>query len=137
VTGSGDEDDGAQRGEGVVELLGPCQRSGRCKVSLRAERVIRPGVRRCRRRRVSVAISVSPSPIRLVQRARLWAVTFKLSQAALAPNFPDGKWLSPTPYLRSRIASSTTAMVGFEFEGGAVAVGHERVIGEYDEQGEL
>ena len=31
------------------------------------------------------------------------------SQAQLAPNFPDGRWLSAMPYLRSRIAFSISA----------------------------
>ena len=49
------------------------------------------------------------SPIRLVQRARFWAITQIASQAPFAANRPDGRWLRPTPYLRSRIAFSISA----------------------------
>ena len=31
-------------------------------------------------------------------------MTWTASQAALAAKRPDGKWLSPTPYFRSRMA---------------------------------
>ena len=102
--GSGDEDDAAEPGEGVVELLGRWPPFGEVQGEFACGTGDPPWGAQ-----VPAAISVSPSPMRLVQRARLWAVTLKLSQAALAPNFPDGRWLSPTPYLRSRIASSTTA----------------------------
>ena len=50
---------------------------------------------------------VSPSPMRVVQRARLWAMTpypvrgrlCTARQAALAGKRPEGRWLRPTPYL--------------------------------------
>ncbi len=51
-----------------------------------------------------MVMSVWPGPMRLVQRARLWAITFRASQAAFAPKRPEGRWLSPTPYLRVRMA---------------------------------
>ena len=51
----------------------------------------------------------SPRPIRAVQRARLCAMTWIASQAPLAAKRPDGMWFSPTPYLRSRMAFSTSA----------------------------
>ena len=51
----------------------------------------------------------SPRPIRAVQRARLCAITWTASQAPLAAKRPDGMWFSPTPYLRSRMALSTSA----------------------------
>ena len=44
-----------------------------------------------------------------VQRARLCAITWTASQAPLAAKRPDGMWFSPTPYLRSRMAFSTSA----------------------------
>ena len=69
------------------------QRCGRCKV----------------RRRVLVVTICSPRPIRAVQRARLWAITCTASQAALAAKRPEGRWFSPTPYLRSRMAFSISA----------------------------
>ena len=50
------------------------QRSGRCRVNRRAERVSRPAREKNRRRRVLVVAIRSPRPIRAVQRARLWAM---------------------------------------------------------------
>ena len=50
------------------------QRSGRCRVNRRAERVSRPAREKNRRRRVLVVAIRSPRPIRAVQRARLWAI---------------------------------------------------------------
>ena len=80
------------------------QRCGRCSVRRRAERVSRPAREKNRRRRVLVVTICSPRPMRAVQRARLWAITCTASQAPLAANRPDGRWFSPTPYLRSRMA---------------------------------
>ena len=40
---------------------------------------------------------------------RLCAITWTASQAPLAAKRPDGMWFSPTPYLRSRMAFSTSA----------------------------
>ena len=51
----------------------------------------------------------SPRPMRAVQRAKLWAMTWTASQAALAEKRPEGRWLSPTPYFRSRMAFSISA----------------------------
>ena len=44
-----------------------------------------------------------------VQRARLWASTCTASQAALVGKRPEGRWLKPTLYLRSRMAFSISA----------------------------
>ena len=85
------------------------QRRGRCKVRRRAERVIRPTRAKTRRLRVLVITVRSPRPIRAVQRARLCAITWTASQAPLAAKRADGMWFSPTPYLRSRMAFSTSA----------------------------
>ena len=85
------------------------QRRGRCKVRRRAERVIRPTRAKTRRLRVLVITVRSPRPIRAVQRARLCAITWTASQAPLAAKRPEGRWFSPTPYLRSRIAFSISA----------------------------
>ena len=57
------------------------QRFGRCKVSRPAERVSRPAIEKKRRRRVLVVTTCSPRPMRAVQRARLWAITWTASQA--------------------------------------------------------
>ena len=96
-------------GEGDLNCSRRGQRGGRWRVRCRAGRVTRPGRWGWCRRRVSVAMIVSWSPILLVQRARLWAMTFSPSQAALAPNRPDGRCFNPTPSLRSRMMSSMTA----------------------------
>ena len=56
------------------------QRSGRCRVNRRAERVSRPAREKNRRRRVLVVAIRSPRPIRAVQRARLWAIVWTASQ---------------------------------------------------------
>ena len=85
------------------------QRRGRCKVRRRAERVIRPTRAKTRRLRVLVIRVPWPRPIRAVQRARLCAIAWTASQAPLAAKRPDGMWFSPTPYLRSRMAFSTSA----------------------------
>ena len=88
------------------------QRSGRCRVNRRAERVSRPAREKNRRRRVLVVAIRSPRPIRAVQRARLWAIVWTASQAPLAAKRPEGRWFSPTPYLRSRMAFSISAWGG-------------------------
>ena len=85
------------------------QRRGRCRVNRRAERVIRPTRAKTRRLSVLVVTICSPRPMRAVQRARLWAITCTASQAPLAAKRPEGRWFSPTPYLRSRIAFSISA----------------------------
>src|SRR5439155_8053948 len=64
----------------------PCARR---RVSLRPELTIRPGTPRWRRRSVLVAIRASVRPSRETHRARLWAMTFRASHAALAPNLPE------------------------------------------------
>ena len=116
---------GSQAGSGIarsraralLNWVSQGQRWGRCKVRRRALRVSRPAKAKKRRRRVLVVTTCSPSPIRAVQQARLWAMTpyqvrgrlWTASQAALAGKRPDGRWLSPTPYLRSRMAFSISA----------------------------
>ena len=52
------------------------RRLGRCRVRRRAERVSRPAREKNRRRRVLVVTICLPGPIRAVQRARLWAITW-------------------------------------------------------------
>ena len=42
-------------------------------------------------------------------RPRLCAITCTASQAPLAAKRPEGRWLSPTPYSRSRMAFSISA----------------------------
>ena len=108
---------GRQAGSGIarsrararLDWVSQGQRCGRCRVRRRAERVSRPAREKNRRRRVLVVAICSPRPIRAVQRARLWAIICTASQAPLAAKRPDGMWFSPTPYLRSRMALSTSA----------------------------
>ena len=75
------------------------QRSGRCRVNRRAERVSRQAREKNRRRRVLVVAIRSPRPSRAVQRARLWAITCTASQAALAAKRPEGRWVQPDAVL--------------------------------------
>ena len=74
-------------------------------------RVSRPGtVSRVRRRVLATTSSPrTPRPMAAIQRSRLWARVAISSQAALAPNLPEGQWRRPTPALRSRMHSSTVA----------------------------
>ena len=115
------------------------QRSGRCRVNRRAERVSRPAREKNRRRRVLVVAIRSPRPIRAVQRARLWAIVWTASQAPLAAKRPEGRWFSPTPYLRSRMAFSISAWrrLSLQFEQLPVPVGDEAMIAVFGEEGEL
>ena len=62
---------------------------GRCRVRRRAKRVIRPTREKNRRRRVLVVTICSPRPMRVVQRARLCAITCTASQAPLAAKRPE------------------------------------------------
>ena len=74
------------------------QRCVRCRVRRRAERVSRPARPKKRRLRVLVVTICSPRPIRTVQRARLWAITWTASQAALArPSRSRDISTSPVP----------------------------------------
>ena len=108
---------GRQAGSGMarsramarVNWVSHGQRWERCRVRRRAERVIRPTRAKTRRLRVLVVTVGSPRPTRAVQRARLCAITWTASQAALAAKRPEGRWFSPTPYLKSRMAFSSSA----------------------------
>ncbi len=75
----------------------------------RVLRVMRPAREKKRRRKVLVVATGSPSPMRVVQRTKLWAITCTANQSALAAKRPDGRWLRPSPYLRSRMAFSISA----------------------------
>ena len=118
------------RARALLNWVSQGQCLGRCKVRRRAERVVRPARAKNRRRRVLVVTICSRKPMRAVQRARLWAITCTASQAPLAANRPDGRWFSPTPYLRSRMAFS-------KLQGLPVPVGDESVIAVGGEEGQL
>ena len=113
---------------------------GRCRVRRRAERVSRPAREKKRRRRVLVVASCSPRPMRVVQRARLWAITWTASQAALAGKRPEGRWLRPHAVLEVSdgvLDLGVAAMVGLEVQGISVPVGDEGVIAVVGEQRQL
>ena len=97
------------RAKARVNWASQGQRRGKCSVRRRAERVSRPAREKNRRLRVLVVTTCSPRPMRDVQRARLCAIACTASHAALAAKRPDGRWLRPTPYLRSRMAFSISA----------------------------
>ena len=121
------------------------QRFGRCKVRRRAERVSRPAREKNRRRRVLVVTSCWPRPMRVVQRARLWAITCTASQA------PFGRLRIGGEAARGEMVQSNTvlevangvldlgvaAMVGLQFQGFPVPVGDEAVIAVSGEEGQL
>ena len=116
------------------------QRWGRCRVKRRAERVSRPARAKNRRLRVLVVTICSPRPMRAVQRSRLWAITCTASQAPLAAKRPEGRWFSPTPYFRSRIAFSISAWRRWSASSSrvfSVPVGAEAVIAVGGEEGQL
>ena len=111
------------------------QRRGRCRVRRRAERVIRP-TRAKTRRRGSWWHGPFARPIRAVQRARLCDLD-RQCQAPLAAKRPDGMWFSPTPYLRSRMAFSTSARAMIGSSGGSPHRGRDGRIAAGGEEGEL
>ena len=116
------------------------QRLGRCRVNRRAERVSRPARAKNRRRSVLVVTICSPRPMRAVQRARLCAITCTASQAPLAAKRPEGRWFSPTPYFRSRMAFSISAWRRWSASssrGFPLPVGDEAVIAVGGEEGQL
>ena len=76
-----------------------------------------------RRLRVLVVAICSPRPSRAVQRVRLWAIVWTASQAALAAKRPAGRWFSPTPYLRSRIAVGDEVVIAVGGEEGELGTG--------------
>ena len=84
---------GRARNRARVRLNWFCQGQlwGRCKVRRRALRVMRPAREKKRRRRVLVVATGSRRPIRVVQRAKLWAITCTASQAPLAGKRPEGR----------------------------------------------
>ena len=121
------------------------QRCGRCRVSWRAERVSRPAREKKRRRRVLVVTSCSPRPMRAVQRARLWAITWTASQAPfgrlrIGGEATRGEMVEPDAVLEVAdgvLDLGVAAMVGLEVQGVSVPVGDESVIAVVGEQRQL
>ena len=121
------------------------QRWGRCKVRRRAERVSRPAREKKRRRRVLVVTTGWPRPMRAVQRARLWAITWTASQAPfgrlrIGGEAPRGEMVEPHAVLEVSdgvLDLGVAAMVGLQYQGCPVPVGDEAVIAVVDEEGQL
>ena len=57
-------------------------------MSVAPERVSRPAIEKKRRRRVLVVTTCSPRPMRAVQRARLWAITYTASPGSVRGEAP-------------------------------------------------
>ena len=121
------------------------QRFGRCKVRRRAERVSRPAREQKRRRRVLVVTTCSPRPMRAVQRARLWAITWTASQAPfgrlrIGGEAARGEMVEPDAVLEVAngvLDLGVAPMVGLQCQGIAVPVGDAAVIAVVDEEGQL
>ena len=83
----------------------PC---GRCKVRRRAERVSRPAREKKRRRRVLVVTTPSSRPMR-AGGPGYGPAPGRPAMRRWPGKRPEGRWLRPTPCLRSRMAFSTSA----------------------------
>jgi hypothetical protein len=87
-----------------------------------------------------VVVTIHASrPIRAVQRARLWAITWTAGQAPFAANLPDGRWSRATAYLRvaDRVLDlGMAAMIGLELKRLADPVGDEGVAVMESQEGE-
>jgi hypothetical protein len=124
--GSGREGHAAQPVQREQEPAGPWPARGQVQVEAARGAGEPAGQGQERVRRVLVVIKVSPRPIRLVQRARLWAMTARVSQAALAANFPRGQVVEPDAVLEVAdgvLHLGVAAVVGLQPQGGALAVG--------------
>ena len=116
------------------------QRSGRCRVNRRAERVSRPAREKNRRRRVLVVAIRSPRPIRAVQRARLWAIVWTAQPGAVGGETARGEMVQPDAVLEVAygiLDLGVAAMVSLQFEQLPVPVGDEAVIAVFGEEGQL
>jgi hypothetical protein len=83
-------------------------------------------------------MTVWPTPMRLVQRAMLWARTLRASQAAFAPEATGWQMIQSDTVFQvpdGVFDHCVAAVVSFEFDGVAVAVGQEAVIRVVDQQG--
>ena len=88
------------------------QRSGRCRVNRRAERVSRPAREKNRRRRVLVVAIRSPRPIRAVQRARLWGHRLDGQPGAVGGEAARGEMVQPDAVLEGRVWHSRSRRGG-------------------------
>ena len=123
---SGRKRQGAQSANALLNWASQGQRRGRCKVRRRALRVSRPAREKNRRRRVLV--------VTISHRDRCAPSSVPGCEPSLdgqpggVGGEPEGRWFSPTPYFRSRMAFSTgvAAMVGLQIQGVPVPVGDRR-----------
>ena len=84
--------------------------------------------------------SCSPSPMRAVQRARLWARTCTAIQAALAAKRPEGQMVESHAVLQVSdgvLDLGVSAVVGLQPKGIALAVRDEGVIAVAGKQRQL
>ena len=114
------------------------QRRGRCKVS-------RPAIEKKRRLRVLVVASCSPRPTRVVQRARLWAMTWTASQAPfgmlrIGGETARGEMVEPDAVLEVAngiLDLGVAPMVGLQCQGCPVPVRDKAVMAVSGEEGQL
>ncbi len=79
---------------------------------------------------------LAQTPIRAVQRARLWAITCTASQAPLAAKRPDGIRSDRRREVSNGVLDlGVAAVVGLQFQGLSVPVGDEAVIAVGGEEG--
>ena len=108
-------------------------------------RVSRPAREKKRLRRVLVVASCSPRPMRVVQRAKLWAMTWTASQAPFGRLRIGGKTArrqvveahAVLEIADSVLDLSVAAMVGLQVQGVPVSVGDEGVIAVVGKQRKL
>ena len=105
-------------------------------------RVSRPAREKRRRRRVLVVSASSPRAMRAVQRARLWAITWTVSQAPFGKlktgEAPRGEMVEADAVLQHQegvLDLGVAAMIGLRFQGVSLPVGDEGVIAVAGEPG--
>ena len=114
------------------------QRSGRCRVNRRAERVSRPAREKNRRRRVLVVAIRSPRPIRAVQRARFVGHRLDGQPGAVGGEAARGEMVQPNAVLEVAygiLDLGVAAMVSLQFEQLPVPVGDEAMIAVFGRRG--
>ena len=106
---SGGERQGAQSGQGASELglPRPAPGQGQCQAARRAGEPTGQGEEAPPQGLGGHHLLTETDARR--PAARLCAIACTASHAALAAKRPDGRWLRPTPYLRSRMAFSISA----------------------------
>ena len=136
---SGREWNGSQPGQGAAELLSPRPATGSqgqpaCRAGEPSGQGEEPPPEG-----LGGGYPLSQTDPPAVQRARLWAIVWTASQAPLAAKRPEGRWFSPTPYLRSRMAFSISAWRrwSLQFEQLPVPVGDEAMVAVFGEEGQL